>query len=64
MNTKKIEEIAVQSVKREILRCDFLSDEIPTNDKTPTWDGEIWVYNNSNQKKRYTQWQGTCSGKG
>ncbi|TKI46726.1 hypothetical protein [Bacillus mycoides] len=51
MHSKKIEEIAVQSVKREILRCDLLSDEIPTNDKTPTWDGEIWVYNNTNQKK-------------
>lgn len=51
MNTKKIEEIAVAAVRNEILRNDLLSDEIPVNDKTPSWDGEIWVYNNKNQKK-------------
>lgn len=51
MNTKKIEEIAVAAVRNEILRNDFLSDEIPVNDKTPSWDGEIWVYNNKGQKK-------------
>lgn len=51
MNTKKIEEIAVAAVRNEILRNDLLSDEIPVNDKTPSWDGEIWVYNNKKQKK-------------
>ncbi|ERN51281.1 hypothetical protein M3689_19995 [Alkalihalophilus marmarensis] len=51
MNTKKIEEIAVAAVRNEILKNDFLSDEIPTNDKTPSWDGEIWTYNNQNQRK-------------
>lgn len=51
MNSKKIEEIAVAAVRNEILRNDFLSDEIPVNDKTPSWDGEIWVYNNKKQKK-------------
>jgi len=52
MNTKKIEEIAVAAIKREIYRSDFLSDEIPVNDKTPSWDGEIWVYDSDNQKKK------------
>ncbi|MFD5854315.1 DUF4365 domain-containing protein [Cytobacillus pseudoceanisediminis] len=51
MNTKKIEEVAVAAVRNEILRNDLLSDEIPVNDKTPSWDGEIWVYNNKKQKK-------------
>ncbi|MRX73646.1 hypothetical protein GJU40_16000 [Bacillus lacus] len=51
MNTKKIEEIAVAAVRNEILKSDFLSDEIPTNDKTPSWDGEIWAYNNKSQRK-------------
>ncbi|MBH0158680.1 hypothetical protein IHV10_20055 [Fictibacillus sp. 5RED26] len=51
MNSKRIEEIAVAVVRNEILKNDFLSDEIPVNDKTPSWDGEIWLYNNKNQKK-------------
>lgn len=51
MNNKKIEEIAVAAVRNEILRNDLLSDEIPVNDKTPSWDGEIWVYNNNKQIK-------------
>lgn len=53
MNNKKIEEIAVATIRNEILRNDFLSDEIPVNDKTPSWDGEIWVYNNKEQKKEH-----------
>lgn len=51
MNTKKIEEIAVAAVRNEILRSNFLSDEIPVNDKTPSWDGEVWVYCSELQKK-------------
>jgi len=51
MNSKRIEEIAVAAVRNEILKNDFLSDEIPVNDKTPSWDGEIWLFNNKNQKK-------------
>ncbi|WP_071395086.1 hypothetical protein [Bacillus tuaregi] len=51
MNTSKIEEIAVAAIKNEILRSDYLANEIPVNDKTPSWDGEIWVYDNSRQTK-------------
>lgn len=51
MNTKKIEEIAVAAIRNEIYRNDYLSDEIPTNDKTPSWDGEIWVFNTTEQRK-------------
>lgn len=51
MNNRKIEEIAVAAVRNEILRSELLADEIPVNDKTPSWDGEIWVYNNKWQTK-------------
>ena len=39
-----IEEIAVQRVKREILKYDCLKDFINSNDKMPLWDGEIFIY--------------------
>ncbi|MCM3240704.1 hypothetical protein M3589_23905 [Heyndrickxia oleronia] len=51
MNTSKIEEIAVAAIKNEVLRSNFLANDIPVNDKTPSWDGEIWVYNKTSQKK-------------
>ena len=51
MNTKKIEEIAVAAIRKEIHRNDYLSDEIPTNDKTPSWDGEIWIFKTKEQRK-------------
>lgn len=39
-----IEEIAVQRVKREILKYECLKDFINSNDKMPLWDGEIFIY--------------------
>lgn len=51
MNSSKIEEIAVATIKNEVLRNDYLANEIPVNDKTPSWDGEIWVYDNPKQTK-------------
>ncbi|WP_153464784.1 hypothetical protein [Sediminibacillus terrae] len=51
MNSEKIEKIAVSKIQYEIFQSDFLKDEIPVNDKTPSWDGEIWVYDNQEQKK-------------
>lgn len=44
MTRMDIEEIAVQRVKREILKYDCLKDFINSNDKMPLWDGEIFIY--------------------
>ncbi|KAA0547407.1 hypothetical protein FZW96_11110 [Bacillus sp. BGMRC 2118] len=51
MNSRRIEEIAIDAIRKQILRSEYLANEIPVNDKTPSWDGEIWVYNSSKQTK-------------
>lgn len=50
MSSSKREKIGVYTIKNEILKSDFLDDEIPVKDKTPSWDGEIFVYNERNHK--------------
>lgn len=50
MNYSKSEKIGVYAIKNEILKNELLDDEIPVNDKTPSWDGEIFVYNDRNHK--------------
>lgn len=51
MNSSRIEEIAVAAINMEVLRSDYLANDIPVNDKTPSWDGEIWVYDNPRKTK-------------
>ena len=51
MDSKKIEELAAIAVKGSILKTDTLSPFITENDKTPSWDGYILLYNDSNNKK-------------
>lgn len=51
MNSKRTEGIAVNAIRNKIYENEYLADEIPTNDKTPSWDGEIWVYDNEDQPK-------------
>lgn len=47
MDNEIIEKIARNIVEREILRFDeCLSPYVNSNDKTPSWDGNIYVYNN------------------
>ena len=56
-----IEEIAVQRVKREILKYDCLKDYINTNDKTPMWDGEIYIYKENSKYKANEDFKGKIS---
>ena len=56
-----IEEIAVQRVKREILKYDCLKDYINTNDKTPMWDGEIYIYKENSKYKANEDFRGKIS---
>ncbi len=51
MNSKTIETIAVSTLKENIVTCDHLEPYINENDKEPSWDGMIYVYNNSRKKK-------------
>ena len=44
LNTKRIEESATHALKGALLRCPTLSAYISENDKTPSWDGQVFVY--------------------
>ena len=51
MNSTDIEEIATGIIKNQVLRNkDCLKSYINENDKTPLWDGGIWIYNNEEKK--------------
>ena len=50
MNTRKTERAAVRTIEAYIDSCQLLEPILPTNDKTPIWDGEIYIYNKESQK--------------
>ena len=50
-NTKRIEESATTALKAALLRCPILDSYIDTNDKTPSWDGTVFVYKSEMTKK-------------
>lgn len=51
MSINKVEEDAVENVRRYIDKCPLLKAYISKNDKTPFWDGDIFVYN----QEKYTK---------
>ena len=51
MDKKKIESAAISEIKDSIISCDILSPYISENDKEPSWDGFIYVYNDYKHKK-------------
>ena len=53
VNTKRIEETATTALKTTFLRCKFIDAYVDSNDKTPSWDGTIFVYDNGEQKKEH-----------
>lgn len=56
MVSTDIEKMAVIKVQEEILRNkEYLSEYINLNDKTPMWDGNIYVYNNPKKEKKFYQ---------
>lgn len=50
-NTKRIEEAATTALKSALLRCPILESYIDTNDKTPSWDGTVFIYKDQALKK-------------
>lgn len=47
-----IEKIATSSIKNLISRSSYLEPIINDNDKTPVWDGDIFVYRTKDRNKR------------
>lgn len=66
MNNKTIDILAVNAVRDSIAICDYLEPYIEDNDKTPSWDGEIMIYDVANTPKSSfkgkfpVQVKGTC----
>ena len=50
-NTKRIEESATAALKAALLRCPILDSYIGSNDRTPSWDGTVFVYKSEKTKK-------------
>ena len=50
-NNKRIEETATTAFKAALLQCPILESYINSNDKTPSWDGMVFVYRNGKYKK-------------
>lgn len=51
MTSKVIEELATNAVKKSIITTDFLDQFISENDKEPTWDGYVYIYDDKKKKK-------------
>lgn len=52
MDALKIETNAVDKLKSVLCRCDKILADISTNDKTPSFDGTIFMYNSTELNKR------------
>lgn len=51
MNAKAIETLSINAVRDSIVVSEFLDQYIADNDKEPSWDGFIYIYNDSSKKK-------------
>ena len=47
MNSRQIEQIAVNAVKDIFLQSEIFNPCIPDNDREPIWDGFIYIQNNT-----------------
>jgi hypothetical protein len=53
MTANDIESIAIDTIKRELRKyIKMFTPHLQENDKTPFWDGEIWVYKDANKTKK------------
>lgn len=50
-DNRKIEEAAILALRSTLLRCPKLETYINANDRTPSWDGDVFVYNSQDHKK-------------
>lgn len=51
LDSKAIETLSVNAVKNSIVMSEFLDQYITENDKEPSWDGFVYIYENRSKKK-------------
>ncbi len=51
LSTKQIETFSVNAVRDSLSLTDFLDPFIADNDKEPSWDGNVYIYESKNHKK-------------
>lgn len=51
MDAKTIETLSINAVRDSIVVSDFLDQYIADNDKEPSWDGFVYIYNVKSKKK-------------
>lgn len=51
MDNQAIEQTAVSTIERRVNLTDYLSSYLDQNDKTPSWDGAIYLFNNEHKVK-------------
>lgn len=51
MHKSTVEEKAITHLKDSLLNCPRLHPYLSVNDKTPSWDGEVFLYDDSSKKK-------------
>lgn len=51
MDEKTIETLSISAVRDSIVRSDYLDQFIADNDKEPSWDGFVYIYNDKSKKK-------------
>ena len=50
-NSKTIETLSVNAVRNSITVCPLLDEFVADNDKEPSWDGNIYIYDNKKKTK-------------
>lgn len=50
-DSDSIESLAVGPIRDAISRCPYAKEDIRTNDKSPSWDGDIYIYSKEGKKK-------------
>ena len=69
VNSVRVEDKAVSILNLVLLKSPYLQPVINSNDRTPSWDGDIYIYSSDNRNKanlRFplpVQVKGTCSTK-
>lgn len=51
LDNKAIETLSVNAVKNSIVTSEFLDQFIADNDKEPSWDGFVYIYENKSKQK-------------
>jgi len=51
LDSKTIETLSVNAVKDSIVMCEYLDQFIAENDKEPSWDGFVYIYNVNTKNK-------------